>query len=432
MPASNHISPSSANDDITKNLGLDQASSHRGRYKKWSGIALVIIVTVIFIMQFLGNGKSPGQVFKTANIYWGPLTVAVTATGTLQPVNQVEVGSEISGTIRKVLVDFNDRVIEGQVLAIMDTDQLQARVNQATAALALSRAKVQQAEATVVESKSKLRRARELQKSGMCSEQDCDAAQATYDRALADLASNKAQVVQAQASLDAEQTTLEKATIHSPINGIVLNRDVEPGQTVAASFQTPVLFTLAENLAQMELHVDVDEADVGKIAKGQSAEFTVDAYPDRRFPASITEVHFASQTVEGVVTYETVLAVDNSELLLRPGMTATADIIVKQLENALLIPNIALHFSPPLQQDNADANDRGLVGNLLPHPPRITHKQRDDTADDKTQRVWILRDAQPVAIPVITGSTDGISTEIISGDIEAGMAVITDTINNPQ
>ncbi len=214
--------------------------------------------------------------------------------------------------------DFNDRVNQGQVLASIDTDQLQARVNQAQAALQMARATVKQSEATVVETRKILARSTELAKKEMCSEQDCDAAQAAYDRAVADLAGARAQVVQAQASLDAESTTLAKATIHSPINGIVLDRDVEPGQTVAAAFQTPVLFTLAENLTQMELHVDVDEADVGQVAQGQIAKFTVDAYANKNFPAKIIEVHFASQTVDGVVTYETVLSVENSDLLLRP------------------------------------------------------------------------------------------------------------------
>ncbi|MGS0724423.1 efflux RND transporter periplasmic adaptor subunit, partial [Shewanella sp. 30m-9] len=177
--------------------------------------------------------------------------------------------------------------------------------------------------------------------------------QATYDRTVANLASAKAQVVQSQVALDSELTTLAKATIHSPIDGIVLIRDVEPGQTMAASFQTPVMFTLAENLTQMELHVDVDEADVGQISVGQEALFTVDAYANRNFPAKISEVHFASQTVDGVVTYETVLIVDNSALLLRPGMTVTADILVKQVSDALLVPNAALRFSPPEQEQQA-------------------------------------------------------------------------------
>ncbi|MFT6897726.1 MAG: HlyD family secretion protein [Paraglaciecola sp.] len=266
----------------------------------------------------------------------------------------------------------------------------------------------------------------------MCSEQDCDAAQASYDRAVANMASVKAQVVQAQAALDAELTTLAKATIHSPIDGIVLIRDVEPGQTMAASFQTPVMFTLAENLTQMELHVDVDEADVGQIAVGQQALFTVDAYPNENFPAKITRVHFASQTVDGVVTYETVLSVDNSALLLRPGMTATADMLVKEVIDALLVPNAALRFNPPELAEQTSSRS-GLLGNLIPRPPSST-KTQDSTnnANKNQQQVWALHDGQPMAIGVTAGASNGIYTEITSGAIETDMALVIDTISAGQ
>ena len=316
-------------EDIAQTLGVGQYSNRRSHYIKWSGIITAIIIVVIVTTQLFGNGNSQTFLYKTAKVARGNLSVTVTATGTLEPVNQVEVGSEISGTIKTVQVDFNDHIKQGHVLAIMVTDQQQAKVNQAKAELELAKSQVKLAEVTVVETKTKLRRATELKKEDMFSAEDYGTAQAEFGRAQASLLSAKAQVVKAQASLDAQQITLAKATIHSPIKGIVLDRDVEPGQTVAASLQTPVLFTLAEDLTKMELHVDVDEADVGQVMEGQDAKFTVDAYVDRSFPAKITEVHFASQTVDGVVTYETVLWVDNSDLLLRPGMTATTDILVK-------------------------------------------------------------------------------------------------------
>lgn len=429
---SNNRSATAAEADIAQTLGINPADGQRRHYIKWAGIAAVVVIIGIIALQWIGNGNSQSIRYKTAEVTRGTLTVTVSATGTLEPVNQVDVGSEISGTIKAVAVDFNDQVRQGQVLATMNTDQLQAKVNQAKAALELAKAKVKQAEATVIETRNKLRRSKELEKKGMCSAEDCDAAQASYARAEAELASTQAQVVEAQSSLDAEQTTLAKATIHSPINGIVLNRDVEPGQTVAASFQTPVLFTLAEDLTQMELHVDVDEADVGQVREGQTAEFTVDAYADRTFPATITEVHFASQTVDGVVTYETVLRVDNSELLLRPGMTATADIMVQQVEDALLLSNTALRFTPAAQEQQVKSGSGSLVGSLLPRPPAAA-KQREQAAEaKKQQRVWVLRDGQPVAIPVTTGATDGITTEVTGGDIEPGMALIIDTVSNGQ
>lgn len=430
MSSNNEKTAATQSADIRQTLGINNASSSRRPILKWLAIVAVVLLAIFVVWKTLSNDSSQTVQYKTAEISRGKLSVTVTATGTLQPVNQVEVGSEISGTIKEVLVDFNHRVKQGQILATMNTDQLQARVNQAKASLQLAKAKVKQTEATVIETKSKLRRARELAKTGMCAEQDCDAAQASYDRAVADLASANAQVAQAQASLDAELATLAKATILSPINGIVLKRDVEPGQTVASSFQTPVMFTLAENLTQMELHVDVDEADVGQISEQQQAEFSVDAYPNKRFPATITEVHFASQTVDGVVTYKTVLRVDNSDLLLRPGMTATADILVNQVADALLVPNTALRFSPPVQNIEVTANKGGLVGSLIPRPPRDTKQQEEVISSNAKQKVWALRDGQAVVIPLTTGATNGIMSEVISGDLQPGMALIIDTISN--
>ena len=282
----------------------------------------------------------------------GNLTVVVTATGTLEPVNQVDVGSELSGIIDIVEVDYNDRVELGQVLARLDTDKLQAEVLQSQAALEAAQAKILEAQATVLETHLKSQRCDRLAVKKMCSQEDVDSSVAAYKRARAEEGSARAQVAEARAKLGADQTNFAKAVIHSPIDGIVLVRNVEPGQTVAATLQAPVLFTLAEDLAKMELHVDVDEADVGLVEAGQTAHFTVDAYPERTFPARITQVRFGSQTVDGVVTYETVLNVDNSDLSLRPGMTATADITVKRIENAILVPNAALRFTPPVQKKN--------------------------------------------------------------------------------
>jgi HlyD family secretion protein len=198
---------------------------------------------------------------------------------------------------------------------------------------------------------------------------------------------------------------------------------------VAASFQAPVLFTLAEDLTQMELHVDVDEADVSQVKEGHAAMFTVDAYPDRTFPARITQVRYGAQTIEGVVTYETVLNVDNSELSLRPGMTATADIIVKKVENAILVPNAALRFTPPIEEKEASSDGSSLVSKIFPRrPPSWSKQPKETTAHNKQQRVWALRDGRLTAIAVTTGATDGRMTEVTSGDIEPGMALVVDTV----
>jgi HlyD family secretion protein len=388
---------------------------------------MVVAVLTAFVI-WKGMKKSNSIRYKTQEVVRGDLTVIVTATGTLQPTNKVDVGSELSGIIKSVEVDYNDRVKVGQVLAKLDTSKLEAQIAQAKAALESAKAKVLQAQATVAETSAKLsqlQRVRELSNGKIPSQSELDAAEAAFERAKADESSARAAVSQAQATLEAYETDLSKSVIRSPINGIVLNRSIEPGQTVAASFQAPVLFTLAEDLTQMELHVNVDEADIGKVREGQKATFTVSAYPNRIFEAHITQARYGSSTTSGVVTYETVLKVNNSDLSLRPGMTATADIMVKKVENAILVPSAALRFTPPVQEGKRPST--GLVGTLLPRPPRSESKQGEDvSANKKQQRVWTLKDGQLSAIPVTIGSTDGSMTEVVAGDIKPGMALVVD------
>lgn len=419
--------------DIAQILGIDQ-SSGRGKYlKRWLVAVALVLVAVAVVITWKTADKVNLIQYKTQEVQRGNLTVTVTATGTLEPTNQVDVGSEVSGIIEIVEVDYNDRVRVGQVLARLDTSKLKPKVLQSKAALESAQAMVLETQATVKETRNELARlkqVRELSSGKVPSQRDMDAAEAALQRAQADEASAKAQVSEAQAALEANESDLAKAVIYSPINGIVLVRAVEPGQTVAASFQTPVLFTLAEGLTQMELHVDVDEADVGQVKGGQEATFTVDAYPDRTFSARIIQVRYGSQEVEGVITYETVLKVDNSDLSLRPGMTATADITVKKIENAILVPNAALRFTPPVKKKEAPSRGGSLISQLLPRPPRSTSKQREDAnGDKKQQRVWTLQDRQLVAIAVTTGATDGIMTEVVAGDIEPGIALVVDTLS---
>ena len=425
-------SSTNSESDIRQTLGIDQSPRNRRALKKWLVLALLAIVGTTIALVWKGAEESERMDYQTQRAQRGNLTVTVTATGTLEPTNQVDVGTEVSGTIETVDVDYNDQVKVGQVLARLDISKLQAQVLQSKAALESARAKVLEAQATVNEMRDELARLRqvwELSDNKVPSQHELDAAEAALDRAQADEASAKAQVSEAQATLEFNETVLSKAVIRSPINGMVLARSVEPGQTVAASLQAPVLFTLAEDLTQMELHVDVDEADVGQVKKGQEAFFTVDAYPDRNFPARVTQVRFGSKTVAGVVTYETVLNVDNSDLSLRPGMTATADITVKKVENAILVPNAALRFTPPIKEKEAPSDGGSLVSKLLPHPPRRPPKRPEGaTADQKQQRVWTPRDGQLISMTVTTGATDGSMTEVTSGDVEPGMELVVDTL----
>jgi HlyD family secretion protein len=417
--------------DIAKILEIDPSPGKRKIPKRWLIAAILVVVAIVVALIFWkGSNSSYAVHYKTEEVKRGDLTVIVTATGTLQPTNKVDVGSELSGIIKSVEVDYNNRVKRGQILAKLDTSKLEAQVTQLKAALESAKSKVLQAQATVSETRSKLeqfRRVWELSNKRVPSQSEMDAAQAAFDRAKADAANYAAAVSQAQATLQAMETDLSKAVIRSPINGIVLTRSVEPGQTVAASFTAPVLFTLAEDLTKMELHVNVDEADVGNIQEGQKAIFSVAAYPNRTFEARIIQARYGSSTTSGVVTYETVLKVDNPDLSLRPGMTATADVIVKKIENAILIPSAALRFTPPIQEEKKPPT--GLVGAILPRPPRAGTQQSEDAASKKQQRIWTLRDGQLSAISVTIGSANGGMTEVVAGDIQPGMIVVVDTVS---
>lgn len=415
---------SPARDDIHAVLDTGRHTPGQRRLRRALAV-LVILLLAGAVLLWLLPGDEAAVRYETAQVERGDLTVTVTATGTLEPVNQVDVGSELSGIIETVAVDFNDKVQRGQVLARLDTDRLQAQVLESRAALQSSEAKVTEAQATVLETRLAFERCEKLAERQLCAAADLDAARAAYARAKATEASARAQVAEARATLDGKETELAKADIRSPIDGLVLLRQIEPGQTVAASLQAPVLFTLAEDLAQMELHVAVDEADVGRIAEGQPAVFTVDAWPERSFPARITQVRFAPRTVEGVVTYETVLAVDNSDLALRPGMTATAVITVQELHDAVLVPNAALRFTPP-QSAAAQPRRRGAFGMLFPRPPM--GQRRSNTDRNAGQKVWVLRDGKPEAVPVKTGASDGKLTELRSGDVQPGQAVVIDAV----
>jgi HlyD family secretion protein len=406
-------------------------SAWRRRFTCFLAVLLLGIAARYALTVWQASQASTAPQYQTQEARRGSLTVTVTATGTLQPTNQVDVSSELSGIVKSVEVTYNARVTVGQILARLDTSKLEAQVLQSRASLESTRAKLLQVQATVTEARAslaRLRRARELSGGRLPSQADLDSAVATLARAEADEASAKAGVSQAQATLDVNETDLGKAVIRSPINGVVLTRAVEPGQTVVASLQAPVLFTLAEDLAEMQLHVYVDEADVGRVKEGQPATFSVDAYPNRIFQARIAQVRFGSKTVSGVVTYETVLSLDNADLSLRPGMTATAVITVKRVENCVLAPNAALRFAPATGQEKASAESGGLLRKILPGPPPMPPKTHGGAnGDSKQPRVWTLREGQLVAVPVATGVTDGSMTEITGGEVEPGMALVVDT-----
>jgi len=376
----------------------------------WIAAALAMLLVMAFLLLPGGNGRQQGR-FLTEDAARGNLVVTISASGTLQPTRSVDVGSELSGTLEAVLVEENARVERGQVVARLDTAKLED-------AVVKSRAAVTQMEATVAEARANLKRLRhvaELSGGKVPSQTELETAEAALKRAEANEAS-------ARAVLKTDETNIHKAVIRSPIDGVVLTRKVEPGQTVVAAMTTPVLFTIAEDLTKMELQVKVDEADVGTVKLGQPANFTVSAWPGREFPATIERVGIGSTVTDNVVTYKTVLSVANDDLALRPGMTATARIITADKAQALLVPAAALRFSPPA----AEAEGSSLIDRLLPRMPRRSKKAQFESAPGTQARVFVLQDGQPRAVSVQLGLSNGRQTEIVSGELKSGMQVITD------
>lgn len=407
-----------------------QSTGKRKRRWLWLLILLVLLAGAaagyVFLMQ--QEGAAAPQ-YATQPAKRGELIVTVTATGNLEPTNKVELGSELSGRIASVFVDDDDRVKKGQVLAELNTSALEDAVAKSEAAVVVAKAAQRQAEATAAEARAKMARYREvarLSNNKVPSKTEMETAEAELDRAEADVASAKASVSQAYASLNSDYTNLDKARIKSPIDGVVLERAADPGQAVASSLQAVTLFTLAEDLSKMELQVDVDEADVGQVKAGQKASFTVDAWPDRRFQAVITRVGFNATDTDGVISYPAILQVDNDDLSLRPGMTATADITVLHHENALLVPNAALRFKPQTGGASASRNS-GILSMIMPRPPIRQRPQQAQTQElaPGQRQLWVLRDGQATQIQVVTGSTNGQVTEIVGGDLKDGDRVIT-------
>jgi HlyD family secretion protein len=427
--------------DISEILSLERPLRLRRKAVFLVLILLVIAGGVLWKFWSPGEAKALSR-FETEPVREGRLRVTVSATGTLKPVNQVDVGTEVSGIISEVSVDFNDSVKRGQILARLDASKLQAQKLQSEASLEVAKAEYVKAQTDVEDAKSNLERlknAYRLSNGKVPAKQDLDTAEAKYQVNLAQVEVAKANITKAEAVLEANISELAKATIYSPITGIVLNRSVEAGQTVAASLQAPVLFTLAENLTNMLLYVSVDEADVGQIKEAQSAEFIVDAYPDKTFPAQITQVRFAPQTENGVVTYQCLLKVDNSDLLLRPGMTATADILVQDERDALLVPSAALRFTPSQPQNSLSdrrplevgRNEQSsILSKLFPRPGHGNRGSRSsgDAVKPEAAKVWIVQNGRSLPVSVQTGASDGINTRIVSGDLKPGLQVIVGMI----
>jgi HlyD family secretion protein len=422
---------------------LDEPPAQRWwrRPRTWIAAALLVAAAAGLAGWQASREATAAPSFSTQPVARGNIRLQVTANGTLQPTRSVNIGSELSGTVARVTVDVNDRVKKGQVLVELDTAKLSDQVLRSRASLASARAKVTQAAATLKEARSNLARLEEVARlSGgkVPSRAELDTGRAAVDRAVADETSARASVADAQAALSTDETNLRKASIRSPIDGVVLTRNVDPGNAVAASLQAVTLFTIAEDLTQLRLQVNVDEADVGAVQVGQAASFTVSAYPSRKYPASVTRVAYGSSTTENVVTYLTYLDVDNKDLSLRPGMTATATVTATERQNVLLVPNTALRFTPSQQAGRGGApaaqggGNTSIVGSLMPRmPQRAGGGPRragaaGAPADGGQKQLWVLQDGKPVPLLVKAGITDGRNTEVSGEGLQEGLQVITE------
>lgn len=424
--------------DAPQELDAFLGAKPRPRWRRWMKYWLPALLILVLLLGVATCSRGNGEPqYITEKVTEKSLTLSVTATGNLRPTNQVEVGSEVSGKIDHIYVDVNDRVAKGQVLAQINTDVIEDQITQAEANRNAARAQVAQAQATLDVDRAQLARLENVFKiSGgkVPSRVELDQGRAAVKRDTAAVAAAQANVRAVEAQLSSAVTNRNRAVIRSPVSGVVLARQVEPGQTVAASFNTPTLFIIAEDLSAMQLRVEIDEADVGQVREGQKADFTVDAYPGRRFPAVVERVDQASSntasqasqqsaatasTANAVVSYEARLAVANGDGLLRPGMTATATIATGSTARQLLVPNGALRFQP-------DAKEKEAAGVLNPEIGLQQNEQRATIGVGSRQRVWVLQaDGKLKPVEVVTGQSDGRLTAVTGKALKPGMKVVT-------
>ena len=403
------MNPSAESIDTTLGLNAPKKSS----LKKYLIIAAVLIlITAGGAWAWLNHKENTAIRYQTIAAKIKTLTSTVSATGNLEPTNSVDVGIEVSGTIIDLPVDYNDYVRAGQVMARLDTTKLLSNVTSAKASLARYQASILETEATLKNATNEWNRVQKMFAAtggNYPSKQELDDTQTAVEKAKAGLASAKAQRDQAYAELSVAQDNLRKAVVVSPMDGIVLQRKVEKGQTVIASMTTPVLFVMAQDLTKMKAVVSIDEADIAEVHEGQKTDFSVDAYPDRTFSGTLTQLRLNSETTNGVVTYDAIIEIANPKLLLRPGMTVSAHIVTEILENVLTVPNAALRFTPP--KDGKPDDD----------------KEKNSSAKESSKSVWVLRDNTATKIPVIVGKSDGTDTQISSNQLKSNDLVIIGT-----
>jgi HlyD family secretion protein len=402
-------------------------------------ISILVIAGLAFgVWRYRGGtGKSPLR-YETAKVERGRITAKVTATGTLSALVTVQVGSQVSGRIQQIFVDFNSAVKKGQLIAKIDPQLFEAAVEQARANYVAAQGNLTKAQAQALDAERQYQRSRALAERQLIAQADVDTAQTNAAAAAATVAAAKGSVAQTKAALHQAEINLAYTNIISPTNGVVISRSVDVGQTVAASLQAPILFMIAEDLAKMQVDTSVAEADVGKLKAGMVASFTVDAYPSERFTGTVRQIRNAPQTVQNVVTYDAVIDVDNAELQLKPGMTANVTFIYAEKDGVIRVPNAALRFRPPPQllararQDHgAGGGERRRGGAALPADATASpladasQKSRERESPDR-RTIWVLRGEVPAMVPVRIGISDGTVTEVVEGNLQAGDRVVVD------
>jgi HlyD family secretion protein len=370
--------------------------------KRKTLIAVVLVVALGIVAFVAFRNRENGLKFRTEKVTRGGIQATVTATGTVNAVTTVLVGTQVSGRIKHIYVDFNSPVKEGQLITLIDPATFEAQLEQAKANLLSAKAGVKKAEASLLDAKRTLDRNRRLFLEHVISQSEIDTSETNYDAADAQVSAAKADVALREAAVKYAETNLFYTRILSPVDGIVVSRNVDVGQTVAASFQTPTLFVIAQDLTKMQINTNVNEADIGKVTVGQGVEFTVDAYPDMTFQGTVSQVRNSPVTIQNVVTYDVVILVDNPELKLKPGMTTNVSIIVAIKRDILKIPNAALRFKP----------------------------SEIEIGEQKGYGVWIIEHEKPKHIRVTTGISDENYTELVAGEVKEGQEVIVESLMN--
>ncbi|EEO26114.1 efflux RND transporter periplasmic adaptor subunit [Helicobacter winghamensis] len=376
---------------------------------------------LLIMLLFWLKNKEPNYTYTTQPAKIGDIQTSISANGTLSPTHEVSIGSVISGIVLEVLVDVNDEVSKGQILAKIDSESIEQNLLRLEAQLASAKAQLKSAQVNLDEKKWQYQQLQTLHQKTQGktpSKLDLQSAKTAYNAALSEVGIKEASITEIETSIRSTQVDLKNAHITTPIDGVVLSRSIEVGQSVAASFQAPEFFIIAESLEEMELNVSISEADIGKVAIGQEVHFSVDSYPNKTFSAKVDRVNFgANESTDNIVSYEARISVDNKDLLLRPGMSATADITTKSVKNALLIPASALYFSPSTQEIKKQKSSFNPFGSMRRPKSNTTQKQANSS-------VWILENKIPKEIPIEVGISDGIFTQIFSDSITQGTEII--------